>query len=420
MAAKSEIDTAAKRAKLEPRRNPYWQGISGGRGGVSLGYRKARRGPGSWVGKLVIDKQRIEVRLAAADDPGADAKALPYPSAVSAVLTWAREQFAKVEAANANEGSSPTVRSAVEGYVKQRKARLETAGKDAESRLRKHVLADPEFADVALSRLTAPQIVAWRGRLSDDLAPSSINRLLNDLRAALNAGAELHRRELPASLPAEIKAGTKSVPADDNARKQILTDEQIRSAVGAAIAIDDTGDLGRLVMLLAATGARFSQVARLTVADVQVAQARITLPVSRKGKPGKAVPKLAIPVGPDVTEHIKPVLTDRDPEDRLLYRWISRQIGPVEWERVERKPWSQASEALRPWRKAVAKAELPPDTMMTAFRHSSIVRGLKANLPVRLVAALHDTSIAMIEKHYSAYILDASEELARRVVVPMV
>ena len=38
-----EIDTTAKRAKLPARKNPYWQGISGGRGGVSLGYRRAPR-----------------------------------------------------------------------------------------------------------------------------------------------------------------------------------------------------------------------------------------------------------------------------------------------------------------------------------------------------------------------------------------
>ena len=57
---------------------------------------------------------------------------------------------------------------------------------------------------------------------------------------------------------------------------------------------------------------------------------------------------------------------------------------------------------------------------MYALRHSSIVRGLRAGLPVRLVAALHDTSTAMIEKHYAAFIVDATEELARRAVTHLV
>ena len=35
---------------------------------------------------------------------------------------------------------------------------------------------------------------------ADGIAPSTVNRLLNDLRAALNAADERHRRELPADI----------------------------------------------------------------------------------------------------------------------------------------------------------------------------------------------------------------------------
>ena len=58
-------------------------------------------------------------------------------------------------------------------------------------------------------------------------------------------------------------------------------------------------------------------------------------------------------------------------------------------------------------------------TIPYSLRHSSIVRGLRAGLPVRLVAALHDTSSAMIERHYAAFIVDAMDELAARAVVPL-
>jgi hypothetical protein len=100
-------------------------------------------------------------------------------------------------------------------------------------------------------------------------------------------------------------------------------------------------------------------------------------------------------------------------------RWISRQTGPVTWEKEKRVPWHVAAEVIRPWQRAVTMTNVPTDTVMYALRHSSIVRGLRAGLPVRLVAALHDTSVVMIEKHYSAYIVDATEELARRVVMPL-
>ena len=37
-----------------------------------------------------------------------------------------------------------------------------------------------------------------------------------------------------------------------------------------------------------------------------------------------------------------------------------------------------------------------------------IVRMLLRNVPIRLVASLHNTSVAMIEKHYSKYITEHS------------
>ena len=39
--------------------------------------------------------------------------------------------------------------------------------------------------------------------------------------------------------------------------------------------------------------------------------------------------------------------------------------------------------------------------MYALKRHSSIVRQLLLNVPIRVIATTHDTSVAMIEKHYS-------------------
>ena len=44
------------------------------------------------------------------------------------------------------------------------------------------------------------------------------------------------------------------------------------------------GDLARLVITLAATGGRFSQVTRMRVGDVQARERRLMIPVSRKGR----------------------------------------------------------------------------------------------------------------------------------------
>jgi hypothetical protein len=47
------------------------------------------------------------------------------------------------------------------------------------------------------------------------------------------------------------------------------------------------------------------------------------------------------------------------------------------------------------------------------LRHSSIVRQLQRNIPIRIIAGLHDTSVLMIERNYSAHITHYTDEIAR-------
>lgn len=54
------------------------------------------------------------------------------------------------------------------------------------------------------------------------------------------------------------------------------------------------------------------------------------------------------------------------------------------------------------------------------IENRSIIRGIRSSLPTRLVAALHDTSVAMIERRYRRYIADGLDELAARSVVALV
>lgn len=421
----SEIDSASKRARLVARKNPYWQGISGGRGGVSLGYRKPARGPGVWIAKIVAEGSRVEEKLGPADDDRAAAGALTYRAAVTAALDWSKRQYEANQSAGAGS-DGPTVRSAVAAYVVERKKRSAREGGNAEGRLARHVLADDKFAGTRLSKLRASTIEDWRGRLlifgkgeavaaeggPEPITPSTLNRLLNDLRAALNMAAERHRRELPAHLPMEIKVGTRALSVTGDARKQLLTDKQIRAVVNAAFEVDV--DFGRLVLVAAATGARHSQMRLLRVGDVQVEQLRLMMPGSSKGRSAKARPSVSVPVASDVIDKLRPALADREADEPLLERWAYRSVGPVKWEKDHRRAWGPAYEVDKFWSATIAKAGVPGDAIMYAFRHSSIVRGLKAGLPVRLVAALHDTSSEMIEQHYSAFIVDATEEISRR------
>lgn len=412
---KSDIDTAAKRAKLAPRRNPYWCGVSGGRGGVSLGYRKAARGSGSWIAKIAIDGARIEERLGAADDgERSPLGALTYVAAVRAALDWGHRQYAAIEAQESAGASAriPTVRSAIEAYVVVRKQRSVQTGGNAESRLRLHVLSDEKFSSTRLARLRSSNFDDWRAKLPSTLKPASINRLMSDLRAALNAAAEKHRRELPGNVAAEIRVGTKAISAAVEARHQLLTDKQVKAVVEAAYDVD--ADFGGVVLLAAATGARFSQLAAIRVCDVQHNRLRVLVPGSKKGRGAKSRPPAAVPVDIGVLHRLEPAIKGRNADEPLLQRWAYRKTGSKVWVKDHRRAWGPAYETSDLWKETVKRAGIPSETVMYALRHSSIVRALGAGLPIRLVAALHDTSVEMIEKHYAAFIVDATEELARR------
>ncbi|TIX66379.1 MAG: integrase, partial [Mesorhizobium sp.] len=201
-----------------------------------------------------------------------------------------RESLAKAK------GAPLTVRSAVDAYVEGReKVERARGGRfDTGNRMRKHVLSDAALADKEMHALTEADLQDWRGRLPDALARASVMRVNNDLKAALNAAASKHARHLrdlnASHIGVVIKNGLAAVDAvSPVARdKAILPDADIRRIVEASEAVDCEdewgGDFARLVLVLAATGSRFSQVIRLTVADVQTSQSRLMIPVSHKGR----------------------------------------------------------------------------------------------------------------------------------------
>jgi hypothetical protein len=46
-----------------------------------------------------------------------------------------------------------------------------------------------------------------------------------------------------------------------------------------------------------------------------------------------------------------------------------------------------------------------------SMRHSSIGRALLKNVPIKIVADWHDTSVGIIEKHYARFIINSADTL---------
>jgi hypothetical protein len=92
-----------------------------------------------------------------------------------------------------------------------------------------------------------------------------------------------------------------------------------------------------------------------------------------------------------------------------------RPVAPPPRPAEER--WGK-SEHNRPFARITSRAGLDPkEVTIYALRHSSIVRQLLDNVPLRIVAANHDTSVAMIERTYSAFISDHSDAVVRRTLL---
>jgi integrase len=423
------LDSPTARAKLKPQPKPYFRAIDRG---LHLGYRKGKAG-GTWVARRYLGEERYAVEALGRADDRQSANG-------TTVLTFqqaqdrARGRIKEIEEAEriAALGPTITVRGAISACIEAREAREAKAKngvalrRHTRCRLTKHVLAHEDLAGKALQTLTVDDLHTWRAGMSAALTDGTVRRITSDLRAALNAAVRRYAAQLPATISTTIRNGlTAPVASSPVAREaQILPDADVRRIVTAAAEVDASGDwdgdLHRLVLVLAATGLRFSQVTRMTVADVQVEQNRLMVPVSRKGTGSRPTSHIGVRVAPDVIAALRPALAGRRGTEALLLRPRWQMLVGRHLHKVGRVPWTEASEMRRPWTVILERAGLPGDLVPYALRHSSIVRGLRANLPVRLVAALHDTSTAMIEAHYSAYIVTALDELAALAAVSLV
>jgi hypothetical protein len=269
------LSTLAKRRALKAGAI-HWTAIGGARNSLKLGYRRGAKGA-SWVAKIVHDRHRVQTVLGSADETKG---ALTHQDAIRKAAEWAAAEKARIAAGIETEPLPLTVADAVADYVAQRIAKNRKAGTDAKYRLGSYVLGDEKFAALPLARVTEKELARWRKALPETLKPSTVNRLLNDVKACFRASVDRHWRDLPSTIGKVIEFGLRSVPNADKPRHALLTDADVRKVIDATYNSDK--DLGALVLVLAATGGRFSQVAGLTVADAQVQACRIMLPVSAK------------------------------------------------------------------------------------------------------------------------------------------
>ena len=391
----ADLETATARLKLTPRRSPYRIRVANG---VALGYRRTEGSFGTWSA-IVADGSGGEQlkRFGDADDrEAANGKTvLSFDQAMIQARMLARGED---EAAKQNL-SLVTIESALAGY----KIDLMSRAADQYNADRPLHHLGPALLRKPCALITAEELTAWRNNLlrKGDMAPSSINRLMHALRAALTF-ADPKRTHV-------WRAGLKSLPNAEKSRNKlfVLPDATICALIAKADARDAA--LGLLCAVLSETGMRPVQAARLKVGYLVTHPSAPRLLVSKSAKGGgrnrseKKRETYTLPISVALAKKLKRAAAGRADDDRLLLR-------------ADGKPWYERNvhaDYRQDLGEIVAALGLNAKISGYCFRHSSITRQLLRGVPTRVVASNHDTSVAVIERTYSKYIVDHSDLLTR-------
>jgi integrase len=392
----AKLETSTARRKLAVRKKPYWRTISPG---IHLGYRR-NQGGGTWSVRVAGSGAEWVKKIALADDlEGASPPhVLSYWQALDTARALARRQPGEA----IDESRPLTVGEALDRYEADLRARGGSPYNAEHPRI--HLPSVILNKPVAL--LGATELRKWRDSLlAKGLAPGTVNRTKTGLRAALELAAAHDPR---IANQRAWKVGLAALSDAHVARNVILSDEEVRRIVAAAYERDRA--LGVLAEVAAVTGARLSQLSRLDVGDLQAdgAEPRLLMPLSAKGRRrDKRHERRPVPIPPALALVLKQEAIGRASEAPLLLRSNGERWGH-----------GRRRHHRNDFRAVIEAAGLDPDVVtLSALRHSSIVRQLLANTPIRVTAAMHDTSVKMIERTYSRYIAEHTDALARRALL---
>jgi hypothetical protein len=392
----SRLETPTARRKLAVRKKPYWTMISPG---IHLGYRRNQTA-GTWSVRVAESGAEWIKKIALADDFEADSPphVLSYWQAIDQARALARRQPGAAD----DESRPISVSEAIDRY----EADLIARGGSPYNARHPRIHLPGVILNKPVALLGATELRKWRDSLlAKGLASGTVNRTKTGLRAALELAAAHDPR---IANQRAWKVGLAALPDAHVARNVILTDDEVRRIVRAAYERDRA--LGVLAEVAAVTGARLSQLSRLEVGDLQAdgAQPRLLMPLSGKGRVRtKRHERRPVPITAALASVLKQEAAGRASNAPLLLR-----------DNGERWGHGRKRHHRNDFRAVVEAAGLDPDVAtLSALRHSSIVRMLVSNTPIRIVATLHDTSVKMIERTYSKHIAEHTDALARRALL---
>lgn len=370
MASKINIQKVESRAKLKPRRDPYWVSLSSGR---YLGFRvSSAAGQGTWLARY-SDPDTGRKPSRSLGDFGTIPPAKRYDAAKNEAEGWFR---------HLDGGGSTnhlTVRQVCERYADKKPSEAE--------RLSRTVYNDP-IANIRVEKLKKIHVDEWKRRIEAKLvvvtrspkkiqetrarSQSTINRDIVPLRAALNDalthGDVINNQAWLDALKPEKVDGRRDVYLTKDQRRVLL--ENMPS-----------DDVRTFVTGLCLLPLRVGALAALKVEDFNLSTNNLTVRVDKEGS-GRQI----------LLEGDTAALFRRQAKNKLPKAFLFLRADGLPWTKDR---WGKLI------KQAALKAGLRGDVVAYSVRHSAITDLVLSGLDLITVARISGTSVEMIEKHYA-------------------
>jgi integrase len=384
------LETRAARGRLKARGKPYYRALESG---LHLGYRRPQTGAGKWLARHYIGDQAYELETLAIADDFSDADGVAVLNYRQAQAKARERMVARAHHAAGKHGPL-TVADAVESYLEFLDAHRKT-GYHARHRARAFIL--PTFGNIEVQALTTEQLRKWHAdiakmparartapgakqqhRKPDHSADGirrrrvSANAILTILKAALNFAWREGRTPSDAAW-----RRVRPFEGVDAARVRYLTLAECKRLINAA-----DPDFRKLVQAALATGCRYGELCRLTIADFDADNGTLAVRISKSGK----------------SRHV--ALTD---EGVALFReWCAGRAGSeILFLRTDCKPWGISLQQM-PMAKACERARITPAVSFHILRHTHGSMLAMRGVPMGVIAEqLGHSNTRVTEKHYA-------------------
>jgi integrase len=403
------LETRTARDRLKSRGQPYYRALEPGL--LHLGYRKPLAGAGKWLARVYVGDGSYQLRKIGVADDFSDADG-------KVVLNYkqAQDGARKVMFEQAGRGVG-TVADAMEAYLRALEAEGREPSSMASTRWSVNALILPALGHIELAKLTHEKLQGWRDNLARQPArlrtrpgePQRYRACSNDADAsrARRVSTNRVRGTLVRALNFAFENGhvssdqawrrLKAFKGVGKARVRYLSVAEAKRLINAS-----DPEFRPLLQGALLTGARYGQLARLTVSDFNPDSSTLCIR-TRKGPGHERI--YHIHLSDEALAFFQAVCAGRRRSDRIFPRGDGRL-------------WAKSQQAVF-MREASKRAGIAPAVSFHVTRHTFASHAVMNGAPLLVVAqALGHVDTRMVEKHYGhlapSYAADAIRRAAPR------